>query len=95
MRSISHLEYPKNDTKSDSLLHVNVTKTKESLLRNLVIDCTTYRLSEKESLEYISKRYKKISCRHYYRIKQEILSDQEINDFFCSILGEFDSNSFQ
>ena len=38
--------------------------------------------SEKESLEYIATRYKKISRRQYFRVKKQILSDQEINDFF-------------
>lgn len=75
---------PSIDTKSVKLMSNNVTSTKnkESILHNLVTDCITYRLSEKESLEYITTRYKKISRRHYFRIKKQILSDQELDDFF-------------
>ncbi len=74
----------KHDTKNDTTTYENVTiiKHNDSLLHNLVSDCITYRLNEKESIRYIEKRYKKISRRHFYRIKNKINSDDSLNDYF-------------
>ena len=52
-------------------------------LQQLVLDCDTYRLSEKESLEYIKTKFgKQISVRQYYRIKQKIHSEGTIKSWF-------------
>ena len=52
-------------------------------LEQLVQDCETYRLSEKEALEYIKKRFgRKISARQYYRIKKKITSEEYLQDWF-------------
>ncbi len=47
-------------------------------LKNLVQDCVLYRLSTDEALEYIEVRYKKISERHYFRVKEKLESLDEI-----------------
>ena len=47
-------------------------------LYSLMIDCETYRLSEKESKEYIKRKTGGeciISSRHYYRIKKHVRSE--------------------
>jgi len=52
----------------------------KQLLFNLVTDCETFRLSEKESKEYVKTKTNgkcEISSRHYYRIKKRIRSDPE------------------
>ena len=60
-----------------------MNKSEREHLAQLVLDCDTYRLSEKESLEYISTRFgKSISVRHYYRIKRKVLSDESIQKWF-------------
>ena len=52
-------------------------------LQQLVLDCDTYRLSEKEALEYIETKFgKPISVRQYYRIKQKIHSEGTIKSWF-------------
>lgn len=42
----------------------------------LVEDCITYGFSEKESIEYIEKRYRKIGTSTLYRYKHAIDSDE-------------------
>jgi len=60
-----------------------MNKSEREHIEQLVLDCDTYRLSEKESLEYISIRFgKSISVRHYYRIKRKVLSDESIQKWF-------------
>jgi len=60
-----------------------MNKSEREHLAQLVLDCDTYRLSEKESLEYISARFgKSISVRHYYRVKRKVLSDESIQKWF-------------
>jgi len=60
-----------------------MNKSEREHLAQLVLDCDTYRLSEKESLEYISVRFgKSISVRQYYRIKRKVLSDESIQKWF-------------
>jgi len=60
-----------------------MNKSEREHLVQLVLDCDTYRLSEKESLEYISTRFgKSISVRQYYRIKRKVLSDESIQKWF-------------
>jgi len=60
-----------------------MNKSEREHLAQLVLDCDTYRLSEKESLEYISIRFgKSISVRQYYRIKRKVLSDESIQKWF-------------
>ena len=60
---------------------MNKSETKH--LMQLVLDCDTYRLSEKESLEYIKTKFgKPISARQYYRIKQKIHSEGTIKSWF-------------
>jgi len=60
-----------------------MNKSEREHLAQLVLDCDTYRLSEKESLEYITVRFgKSISVRQYYRIKRKVLSDESIQKWF-------------
>lgn len=50
----------------------------KQFLHSLITDCETYRLSEKESMEYIRRKTDgqfSISSRHYYRIKKYIRSE--------------------
>lgn len=63
-----------------------ITKRDRESLLQLVFDCATYRFTEKESLEYIQKRFgKTISGRTYRRYKQNFENGNEtkkrINDF--------------
>jgi len=56
-------------------------KNRELLL--IIQDCVTYRLREKEALEYIGQRYgQSISRGHYYRLKRHLESDEELNYYF-------------
>ena len=56
-------------------------KNRELLL--IIQDCITYRLREKEALEYIEQRYgQSISRGHYFRLKKHIESDEELNYYF-------------
>jgi len=56
-------------------------KNRELLL--IVQDCVTYRLHEKEALEYIEQRYdQSISRGHYFRLKRHLESDEELNYYF-------------
>lgn len=54
-------------------------------LEELVKDCITYRLSEKEALQYVEFRFKRISEASYKLKKARILSDKStqlwLNDF--------------
>ena len=45
-------------------------------LEELVKDCITYRLSEKEALQYVEFRFKRISEASYKLKKARILSDK-------------------
>jgi len=59
-----------------------MNKSERIHLEQLVLDCDTYRLSEKEALEYISTRFRKsISARHYYRMKKKITSEDHLQDW--------------
>ena len=59
-----------------------MNKSERQHLMQLVLDCDTYRLSEKEALEYIKTRFEKpISARQYYRIKQKIHSEGTIRSW--------------
>jgi len=56
----------------------------KQLLYILMIECETYRLSEKESMEYIERKTGGeciISSRHYHRIKKRIRSEAECQDW--------------
>ncbi|PIN82301.1 MAG: hypothetical protein COV65_07145 [Nitrosopumilales archaeon CG11_big_fil_rev_8_21_14_0_20_33_24] len=56
----------------------------KQLLYNLVMECETYRLSEKESMDYIRKKTDGeciISRRHYSRIKRRINSEDECKNW--------------
>jgi len=60
-----------------------MNKFEKQHLMQLVLDCDTYRLSEKEALEYISTRFgRAISVRQYYRIKRIVQSDDTIKTWF-------------
>jgi len=51
-------------------------------LKQLVIDCITFRLSEKEGLEYIQESLgTQISSRHYYRVKNNVSSEKYHQDW--------------
>ena len=63
-----------------------LTKSQRERLKTLVVDCSTYRLSESESLEYIKQKLgRPISASHFYQIKRSLESDTEmqrwINDY--------------
>jgi len=59
-----------------------MNKSERKHLMQLVQDCDTYRLSEKEALEYIKTRFEKpISARQYYRIKHTIQSEGAIKSW--------------
>jgi len=59
-----------------------MNKSERQHLMQLVLDCDTYRLSEKEALEYIKTRFgKPISARQYYRIKQKSHSEGTIRSW--------------
>jgi hypothetical protein len=46
---------------------------RQKLLDKLVSDCITYRLTEKEALQYIEKEYgKPISSKTYFNIKARV-----------------------
>lgn len=56
----------------------------KQLLYILMIECETYRLSEKKSMEYIKKKTDGeciISSRHYHRIKKRIKSKDECQNW--------------
>jgi hypothetical protein len=53
-----------------------ITETESKFLNELVKDCITFRLSTDESLEYIERRFKKISASTYKLRKANILSDE-------------------
>ena len=55
---------------------LKITKTESKFLTELVKDCITYRLTENESLEYIEKRFKRISLSSYTLRKANVLSDE-------------------
>ena len=60
-----------------------MNKFERQHLMQLVLDCDTYRLSEKEALDYIKTRFgKPISARQYYRNKQKIHSEGTIRSWF-------------
>lgn len=50
----------------------------KKVLENLVEDCILYRLSTVDALDYVKTRYKKISERHFFRIKEKLESLDEI-----------------
>ena len=50
---------------------------RQKLLDKLVSDCITYRLTEKEALQYIENEYgKPISSKTYFKIKARVESDE-------------------
>lgn len=60
------------------------TTLQRQQLKELITDCITYRLSEKESLAYIRSRLGGgigIGASHYYRLKKQIESDSEVQNW--------------
>jgi hypothetical protein len=56
---------------------------RQKLLDKLVSDCITYRLTEKEALQYIEKEYgKPISSKTYFNIKARVESDESNQAWF-------------
>jgi hypothetical protein len=56
---------------------------RQKLLAKLVSDCITYRLTEKEALQYIEKEYgKPISSKTYFNIKARVESDESNQAWF-------------
>ena len=53
----------------------DITDSENKLLNELVKDCITYRLEEKEALQYIAVRNKAISLSSYKRRKGKVLSE--------------------
>ena len=52
-----------------------ITQTENKLLNELVKDCITYRLEEKEALQYIAIRFKQVSLSSYKHRKAKVLSE--------------------
>ena len=52
-----------------------LTETENKLLNELVKDCITYRLEEKEALQYIAIRFKQVSLSSYKHRKAKVLSE--------------------
>ncbi len=60
------------------------TTLQRQQLKELVLDCCTYRLSEKEALSYIRSRLGGgvgIGPTHYYRLKKQVESDSEVQNW--------------
>lgn len=55
---------------------LTITQTENKFLNELVLDCITYRLEEREALEYIRIRFKEISVSSYKQRKAHVLSDE-------------------
>jgi CHAT domain-containing protein len=55
---------------------LTITQTENKFLNELVLDCITYRLGEREALEYIRIRFKEISESSYKQRKAHVLSDE-------------------
>ena len=53
----------------------DITESENKLLNELVKDCITYRLDEKEGLQYIEIRFKQISLSSYKHRKAKVLSE--------------------
>jgi hypothetical protein len=53
-----------------------ITHTESKFLTELVKDCITYGLTENEAIEYIEKRFKKISVSSYTLRKANVLNDE-------------------
>jgi hypothetical protein len=47
-------------------------------LEQLVTDCITYDLNEREALEYIKLKYKQINPRYYYVVKERVSNDSSM-----------------
>src|SRR6266498_2166208 len=52
-----------------------ITQTENRFLNELVKDCITYGLQEKEALEYIGTRFKPVSLSAYKHRKAKVLSE--------------------
>jgi len=57
-------------------------KHPKKVLLNLIEDCLTYRLTEKESIEYIKERYQSITRNTLNNYKRHIESDETLNIYF-------------
>lgn len=53
----------------------DITESENKLLNELVKDCITYRLEEKEALQYIAIRFKQVSLSSYKHRKARVLSE--------------------
>ena len=53
----------------------DITESENKLLNELVKDCITYRLEEKEALQYIAIRFKQVSLSSYKHRKAKVLSE--------------------
>jgi hypothetical protein len=52
-----------------------ITETETKFLNELVKDCITYGLEEKEALGYIETRFKRVSLSSYKHRKARVLSE--------------------
>jgi hypothetical protein len=55
---------------------LTITQTENKFLNELVLDCITYRLEERDALEFIRIRFKEISESSYKQRKAHVLSDE-------------------
>jgi len=70
----------------------DITESENKLLNELVKDCITYRLEEKEALQYIAIRHKPVSLSSYKHRKTRVLSE-DANQIWLNHLTEWVNNS--
>jgi hypothetical protein len=57
---------------------MRLSSSEHNFLKQLIIDCDIYNLSERESLQYIEARYcKSISRRTYFYYRKNLKQDSE------------------
>jgi hypothetical protein len=61
---------------------LNLSDNDKEYLKILIIDCETFHLSEKESLDYIGSKLKRVSRETYYRFKKAITDDNTYGNIF-------------
>lgn len=74
--NLNNRNYSLNNLKNKKKMSSKL-EYRQKLLDKLVSDCITYRLTEKEALQYIEKEYgKPISSKTYFNIKARVESDE-------------------
>lgn len=86
---VSKKSYKQDDILVSSNNILKFTLGQRQRLKSLVADCNIYALTEKQSLQYIHRRFgQEISSSYFYSIKKSLQSDTEVqawlNDF-CKV----------